>query len=336
MDSNFDPSGYAVKNNNFIGLPFSEQEAQTVILPVPWEVTVSYNPGTARGPEKVLEASYQIDLLDYEFPSAWEAGIFMRPSDSEVLAKSDSVRESACSHIEKLENQETTDAEELNCVNQASVWLNDWVYEKTKCLLDEGKKIMLLGGEHSCPYGYLKALSERHGHFGILQIDAHMDLREAYEGFQYSHASIFRNVLDDFPQVKHLVQVGIRDYCQSELDYAQKQGVRCTVYFDAWLKEQVFCGRTFQELVREIIANLPQKVYISFDIDGLQPSLCPNTGTPVPGGLDLPQASYLLKCLLKSGRQIIGADLCEVGSASEWDGNVGARILYKLCGMLNG
>lgn len=335
MDPDFDPSGYAVKNSNFIGLPFSEQEADTVILPVPWEVTVSYSAGTARGPENVLEASYQLDLLDYEFPNAWKAGIYMRPSDSEVLAKSDVMREQACKHIEKLENQDATDEARLEKVNEASAWLNDWVYTKTKKLLDQDKHVLLLGGEHSCPYGYLKALGEKHSSFGILQIDAHMDLRKAYEGFKHSHASIFYNVLEDMSQVKRLIQVGIRDYCQAELDYASKQGARCTVYFDAWLKGQMYKGQNYHDLVEEIIDKLPPKVYISFDIDGLQPSLCPNTGTPVPGGLDLPQASYLLKRLLESGRKIIGADLCEVGGESEWDGSVGARILYKLCGLLN-
>lgn len=335
MNPNFDPSGHAVKNDNFIGLPFSEQEAHTVILPVPWEATVSYRPGTARGPENVLKASYQLDLLDYEFPHAWQAGIYMRPSNSEILTKSDAIRKVACRHIQKLENENAADEQALKEVNEASAWLNDWVYTKIKSLLDKDKKVVLLGGEHSCPYGYIKALAEQHESFGILQIDAHLDLRKAYEGFEHSHASIFYNVLEDMPEVRRLIQVGIRDYCQAELDYAQKQGGRCIVFFDAWIKAQFFRGRNYHELIEEIIGKLPQKVYISFDIDGLQPALCPNTGTPVPGGLDLPHASYLLKALLKSGRQIIGADLCEVGSESEWDGNVGARILYKLCGLLN-
>ena len=94
-------------------------------------------------------------------------------------------------------------------------------------------------------------------------------------------------------------------------------------------------GRPFGQIADKILERLPENVYVSFDIDGLDPSLCPNTGTPVPGGLSFPQVSYLLEVVAKSGRRIIGFDLCEVSSGdqnSEWDANVGARVLYKLCG----
>ena len=107
----------------------------------------------------------------------------------------------------------------LKEINEGSIFLNNWVFEQTKELLDEGKLVGLLGGDHSTPFGFFKAIAEKYGDFGILQIDAHCDLRKAYEGFTYSHASIMYNALEEIPQLKKLVQVGIRDYCEEELDY---------------------------------------------------------------------------------------------------------------------
>ncbi|MCG8575093.1 MAG: arginase family protein, partial [Flavobacteriales bacterium] len=183
----------------------------------------------------------------------------------------------------------------------------------------------------SCPLGLVQALAEQEGAFGILQIDAHADLRPAYEGFEYSHASIMWNVLK-LPAVTKLVQVGIRDLCQQELDDIRSQPERIRTFFDAQLKDAQHRGEPWSETMRQIVETLPEKVYISFDIDGLDPKLCPNTGTPVPGGLEFDQALALIREVVRSGRQLIGFDLVEVSpGTSEWDANVGARLLYNLC-----
>jgi agmatinase len=193
----------------------------------------------------------------------------------------------------------------------------------------------LLGGDHSTPLGFYKAISEKYNDFGILQIDAHCDLREAYQQFTYSHASIMYNALNEIPQLTRLVQVGVRDYSQSEWDYICNSSNRVVTYFDKQIKERQFEGLSWQYLADEIINHLPQKVYISFDIDGLNRTLCPHTGTPVPGGFETEQLFYLFRKILESGRQLIGFDLCEVGiSSNEWDENVGARVLFKLCNLM--
>lgn len=335
MLDNFNPSNYAVKNGNFIGLPYNKDKAKVVLLPVPWEATVSYNAGTALGPANILEASYQLDLVDWEFPNAWETPILMAPIDSSILALSKTTRALAIQHIDRLEQQKSTDSVIVDTINKNSTQLNNWVYEQSKLLLKEGKKIGLVGGEHSIPLGYIKALAEQHKHFGVVQIDAHCDLRKTYEDFTYSHASIFYNVLETIPQIEQLTQVGIRDACQEELDYAQQQGKRVRMYTMSKIRShQYFQTKTYHQVCQEIVAQLPQKIYISFDIDGLDPKLCPNTGTPVPEGLELFEAFHLLHQIVHSDRTIIGFDLCEVGSASNWDGNVGARVLYKLAVLL--
>ena len=177
----------------------------------------------------------------------------------------------------------------------------------------------------------MQALAERHESFAILQIDAHADLRDAYEGFKHSHASIMTNALT-IPNMERLVQVGIRDFSEGEFKKTTEPGERVVMFTDHAIKRSLFEGLTWKELSGNIIQYLPEKVYISFDIDGLQPWLCPNTGTPVPGGFLLEEVTYLFEKLVESGRQIIGFDLVEVSPGEdEWDGNVGARVLYKLC-----
>jgi agmatinase len=336
----FDPNTVGNPNNNIFGLPFSEEDARLIILPVPWEVTVSYNAGTARAPEHVFKASLQVDLFDPELKDAWKQGFFMRPVDKKILMKCDYLRKEAELYINYIAEGENVQDNKFMCktlkeVNAGSIFMNDWVFQQTKELLDSGKLVALLGGDHSTPLGYFKAIAEKYGDFGILQIDAHCDLRKAYEDFNYSHASIMYNALEEIPQLKKLVQIGIRDFCEEEYDYIEKSEQRVVTYFDKDIKGRLYEGQNWQILVNEIIAHLPQNVYISFDIDGLDPKLCPHTGTPVQGGFETEQIFYLFKKLLESGRRLIGFDLNEVGvSHDEWDENVGARCLFKMCNML--
>ena len=338
--SQFDPNSVGNPNNNIFGLPFQEEDARLVIIPVPWEVTVSYNAGTARAPEHVFKASLQVDLFDPEIKDAWKQGFYMRPVDRKILMKSDYLRKEAELYINYISEGENVQDNKFMCktlkeVNAGSIYLNDWVFQQTKQLLNEGKLVGLLGGDHSTPLGFFKAIAEKHGDFGILQVDAHCDLRKAYENFNYSHASIMYNALEEIPQLTKLVQIGIRDFCEEEWDYIEKNGERIVTYFDKNIKERLYDGQTWRTLVDEMVAHLPQKVYISFDIDGLDPKLCPHTGTPVQGGFETEQVFYLFKKLLETGRRLIGFDLNEVGvSNDEWDENVGARCLFKMCNML--
>lgn len=334
---NYDPNGPGVKNGRFIGLPFSEEEAGCILFSVPWEVTTSYGAGTAGGPENILEASAQLDLYDPEHPETWKKGIFMTPSDPEIRRKSDLWRTKAEHIIDRLESGTAPEnlTSETNAINTASEELNRYVFRKTTEYLDRNKKILLIGGDHSTPFGFYQAIAARESEFGILQIDAHCDFRKAYEGFEHSHASIMYNAVTRIPQVKKLVQVGIRDLCPEEAAFIQSHPDRVHTYFMSELSKNLFEGRSWQELCEEIVSDLPEKVHLSFDIDGLEPFLCPNTGTPVPGGLQYQQAIFLLEEIRRSGRTVLSADLCETaGLPHEWDGNVGARLAYKLALLL--
>jgi agmatinase len=338
--SQFDPNGVSNPKNNIFGLPFTEEDARLVILPVPWEVTVSYGAGTSRAAEHVFQASMQVDLFDGETNGAWQKGFYMRQTDRKVLMKSDYLRKEAELYIDYTSKGELLEKNTFMCkslreINEGSANLNKWVYEQTKSLLDNGKLVALLGGDHSTPLGYFKAIAEKHGDFGILQIDAHCDLRKSYENFVYSHASIMYNALQEIPQLKRLVQIGVRDYCQEEWDYIRNSNYQVITYFDKDIKERGYEGQTWRQIADEIVSHLPDKVYISFDIDGLDPKLCPNTGTPVQGGFETEQVFYLVKKVIQSGRRFIGFDLAEIGvGESCLDANVGARILWKLCNLL--
>ena len=337
---NFDPNSVGNPNNNIFGLPFSEEEAKVVLLPVPWEVSVSYGAGTARAPEHIFKASLQVDLSDDDIQDGWKHGIFMRDMNKSVLQKSDYLRKEAELYINYISEGELVQNNKFMCkvlkdLNAGAEFLNEWVYEQTKELLNAGQLVGLVGGDHSTPLGYYKAIAEKHGEFGILQIDAHADLRKAYEALKYSHASIMYNALVEIPELVKLVQVGTRDYSLGEMEYSKNSNGRITTFYDRDIKERGYEGETWKSITDDIVSKLPQKVYISFDIDGLDPKLCPNTGTPVQGGFETQQVYYLFRKVLESGRELIGFDLNEVGtSTNEWDENVGARILFKLCNLL--
>lgn len=338
--SQHDANSLGNPNNNLFGLPTDEQNARLVIVPVPWEVTVSFSAGTARAADNILKASLQVDLYDADYHDCWRQGFFMLEVDKKILLKSDYLRKEAELYIDYISNGDDVEKNNFMCrslkdINEGSIFLNNWVHAQCRDLLAKGKLVGILGGDHSTPFGFIKALAEQHEEFGILQIDAHCDLRKQYEGFKYSHASIMYNVLEELPQVKKLVQVGVRDFCDEEIDYLRNNTNRIDCFFDRDIKNRLYDGDSWRSIVEDIVASLPQKVYISFDIDGLDPKNCPNTGTPVFGGLEADQVFYLFRKVQESGRKIVGFDLNEVGVGdNSWDANVGARVLYKLCNIL--
>jgi agmatinase len=336
----FDPSQPGLADATIFGLPFSAEQSEIIVIPVPWEVTVSYGSGASEGPDAILEASFQVDLNHQEFPELWKLGIFMDEAPSNWKANSDKYKSLAQPIIQALEEGEDIATfpalqTDLDKINKVCREFHTEVKEKVQYWMSQGKKVVLLGGDHSTPLGYYEALASQHEDFGILHLDAHMDLRIAYEQFTYSHASIMYNALK-LPQISKIVQVGIRDFCDQEVEVVNKENGRVLVHTDADLKKQLFEGNTWQHLCDNIINSLPKKVCVSFDIDGMDALYCPNTGTPVPGGFSYEMATYLLSRLAETNKEIIGFDLVEVapGETGDWDGNVGARMLFHMCGML--
>ncbi|GIV29839.1 MAG: agmatinase [Bacteroidia bacterium] len=332
--NSFNPNDAALFDGIF-GLPFDADESNTVLIPVPWEVTVSYHAGTAKGPSAILNASYQVDLFDPFLPNAWKRGIFMDKPHPDILKKNNLLRKKVDTYIEILDKNSPSAKNKKEKirkeVNIACEWLNNTIKKTSLFYLKQNKLVALVGGDHSTPFGLIEAAAEHFGKFSLLQIDAHADLRPAYQGFEYSHASIMYNVVQQIDALDKLVQVGIRDYCEQEYEMSQTHP-KIKTFFDKDIKHDLYRGDSWDRICNRIIKELGEKVYISFDIDGLDPKLCPHTGTPVAGGLETEQVLYLFEKIVLSGRQIIAFDLNEVapGKNDDWDANVAARLLYRM------
>ncbi|MFI5299009.1 MAG: agmatinase family protein [Polyangiales bacterium] len=339
MSNAFDPNAAAPEDSGIFGLPHTPDESRVVLIPVPFDATTSYRAGTANGPRAILAASRQVDLFDIELGKIYEDGIAMLPEPEDLRLMNDRARV----HAEKILAvggdiaQHRTLAESLHAVNDASASMNAWVKRETTRWLDAGRTVGVIGGDHSVPLGSIRAHASKYPELGVLHFDAHADLRAGYEGFRYSHASIMHNVLHEVPNVARIVQVGVRDLCEEEYWAIQRSNGRVVPYYDANLKRAARLGETWHSIAERVVETLPHDVYVSFDIDGLDPTLCPHTGTPVPGGLSLDQALAVIEMVAGTGRRIVGVDMKEVAPNAhdpddEWDGNVAARLLYKLIG----
>ncbi len=269
--------------------PRPADQARFHVIPVPYEATVSYAGGTSRGPEAILEASDQLELYDgISFPG--ENGIFTHhPVD--------------CSG---------TPENVMENIRQAVLKA-----------LDAGAMPVVLGGEHSLTYGEMVALKERFGTFGVIQFDAHADLRDSYEGSKWSHASVMRRAVKDL--CLPLAQIGNRIFCREELEARKEHNVIC------WDAPYLHRNGIPDSILPE---NFPKKIFITFDVDGLDPSIMPETGTPVPGGLDWYQALDLAAKVM-AGRTLLGFDIVELAPR---EGHIvsdftAASLTYALMGL---
>ncbi|MBL8858625.1 MAG: agmatinase family protein [Planctomycetes bacterium] len=340
VNTTFDPDAAAPADAGLFGLPADPENAVVHVVPVPFDATTSYRKGTARGPEAILRASLQVDLFDVMTGTPWSKGICMLDPNAKI-AKLNAKATKKADRIIELggrigKNKEL--AKDLALVNAIGAEVNAIVREQVDRILDAGKLPCVVGGDHSTPFGGIQACSERFPNFGILHFDAHADLREAYEGFEWSHASIMHNVVTKLPKVSKLVQVGIRDLGEREHALIASPKGKIHTLFDVDWGRAKADGTNLRHMVRKTIQQLPDHVWVSFDVDGLDPTLCPNTGTPVPGGLSWHDAMLWLEELSRSSRRVVGLDLNEVspGDAPDdvdsWDAIVGARLLYRLIG----
>ncbi|CAM2006890.1 agmatinase family protein [Acanthopleuribacter pedis] len=318
----------------FAGARLPDQ-ADVIVIGVPWEPTVSYGRGTSQAPARMVPASHQLDYFVPFLGREFADEVAMLPLNQSWLDANQRCISLADPILAEGGRLSGDLAENLAQINQISEQINGELEDLTRHWLKQGKIVAVLGGDHSSPLGSMRAHLARFPDMGVLHIDAHHDLRQAYEGFTYSHASIMYNYLTQNAPKGPLVSVGIRDYAQAEREFAEKDP-RITTFYDADLAAAAFKGTSWSRQCDQIIAALPQQVYISCDIDGLEPGCCPNTGTPVPGGLSFNQTLFLIDRLRHHKKQVVGFDLCEVSpnqdrDDDEWDLNVGARLLHRLC-----
>ncbi|RMH27814.1 MAG: arginase [Planctomycetota bacterium] len=326
----FDPDGLASPEAGFFGLPAPDGSARIRIIPAPFEGTATFGGGSRRAPDAIRAVSHQLDLYDHRFGRVWEAGI----ASALAIEGLEALGEECRALAEPILAGRPADASALARIDEIGALVERRVRDAAADALRAGSAPIVVGGEHAVAEGAIRAAAEDAGPVGVLQIDAHMDLRRAYAGMARSHASVMRNVADSIAGADRLVQVGVRDYAEGERRFAESRADRVAVFYDADLWSARDAGASWASLCERIIEPLGERVHVTFDIDGLDPSLCPGTGTPVPGGLSFHAACELLARLARSGRRVVSADLVEVAPrpGDDWDATVGARALYALCG----
>ena len=326
---------------SLFGQNSSYENSQLVLLAVPWSVTASFGDGAERGSELIASASSQMDFFSSEEDDIRDKGIYFQKAEQWVHDLNQRTRKEALPIIQ-LEEKAPGDFPSalVDKINEACTQMRDWVFQESQNIHETGKLFGLVGGDHSVSEGAIQYFSKVYkGDFGLLHIDAHADLRKAYQGFKHSHASVMYNVMkgNGEPVPAVLTQVGVRDYSKEEFLLIQSNK-NIHTFFDSQIKSQLFEGQTWQSIVERIVETLPEQVYISLDVDGLHPHLFPHTGTPVPGGLSFEQTCYLLLKLKQSSKKLIGFDLVEVAGPSSdshlLDGQNAARLLYKLCQLI--
>ncbi|MBN2728933.1 MAG: agmatinase family protein [Bacteroidales bacterium] len=333
--ANFNADNNFLLSEGIFGLPNTYNDSALILIPVPWEVTCSYGDGTSAAPDAIQKASFQIDLFDVELKEEWRKGIFLLQAPESIYDANAVQRRNAIQIIHHHEN----DAKPLSerqlklqeGINTACEEMNEYVASASAKIHSDGKLSGLVGGDHSVALEHIKAVAKREKEIGIIQIDAHADLRDSYMGFSYSHASLMFNLTKESQGIKKIVQIGLRDICKAESDFISSSPL-FSAYFMKDIRKAQFDGDSLNTIFSKILNELPEKVYISFDIDGLDPALCPSTGTPVPGGFTYSEMIFLFQLLLKNKKKIVGFDLCETGfnENNDWDANVAARILYQL------
>lgn len=275
---------------NFAEIPdsfSSYKDSKVVIVPFPYEKTTCYIKGTEKGPDAIIKASAEIELYDEELGNIFEAGI--------------------CTLKElKIDKK----PEEMSGI----------AYNHSKNLLKDDKFIATLGGEHSITSGIVKAHKEKYNDLSVLQIDAHADLRDEFEGNKHSHACAMRRTIEICP----VIPVGIRSLSFEEAEFIKEKKLKVF-----WAKEIVDNDKWFDEA----ISRLSKNVYITFDLDGLDPSIMPSVGTPEPGGLGYYQILRFLKKVCEK-RNVVGFDVVELcpnknNLAPDF---TAARLVYKLIG----
>lgn len=282
--------------DSFLGIDpqdASYDDSSVALVRAPYDGTTSYQAGARHGPDALLSASKQVELYDRELDRI--------PADCGIYTLPSFLPSSA------LGPKQVIDEVESIC---------------TKPVKD-GKFVFLVGGEHSLSLGAVKAYAETFDSFSVLQIDAHLDLRPSYEGSAYSHACVAHQIL---PYTDNLVQVGVRTACPEEMDI-----IKAKKLAPIWGEE--CAAEPDEKWIARAISGLGDKVYVTLDVDGLDPSVIPGTGTPVPGGLGWYQTLKLLRAIGQS-REVIGCDIMELApmEGDRRSAYAAALLAYKMIG----
>lgn len=268
--------------------PRTFDTSQSLILPVPFDRTTSYVSGTSSGPGALLAASAQVELWDEEMGADVHGhGMFTLPA---VDLSSAASMEDAMTELNRVAGD----------------------------LIDTGKFLVMLGGEHSITSPVVQATAARHANLSVLQIDAHADLRASYAGERHSHACAMRRTLDHAP----IVQVAVRNISGEEVDALPT--LRTTIFYDWNMRDD-------PDWIDRAVEALSDTVYLTIDLDGLDPGMMPAVGTPEPGGLSWRELTRLLRRTFER-RRVVACDVVELCPIPQMHSPnfIAARLVYKL------
>lgn len=288
---------YLPPAKNFLGIDaaHSNQTAAIAIQPIPLERTTSYGKGTKDGPRQLLRASHYVEFYDDEFNRelCFERGI---------------------ATLEPLPFKKLPIEESLALIEA-----------RIRAIADQHRFVVGLGGEHSVTAPILRVYAERHAELSVLQFDAHSDLRTEYEGTPYSHACVMARVAEFLPP-RRIVQVGIRALCSQEAAFIKRH--RMPTFFASGIRRGVYGS----DWIERVVDSLTGEVYITFDVDALDPSIMPATGTPEPEGLTYSECIQIARRVVESGRRIVGFDVVELApiKSLHHPNLTAARLVYKL------
>ena len=336
----FDPNGAIPDNGNYFGIPLEPDEAALVLISAPWDLSLKVRNGSSFAPDAIIEASRTVDFFEPMAPNSWRKGIATAPIDYTIQDMSHRLRSDAERVVKVYDRQGGTHFDNLvyerslRRVNEGFATLNANIYDQSKCWLQKGKIVGLVGGDQSVAYGHIRAVAEHHGSIGVLHIDSSCNLKSCHQGFEYSHASVMHNVLRDVEQVECLVGVGVRAFSPEEWERAE-QDKRIKLFTGQSIWSRHFEGVLWSTIADEIVESLPENVYVSLDINGLTIECSPHNGMVVAGGVRFPEVIYLLGKIVDSGRRIVGFDLSEVvpDMDDKTDASIASRLLYNLCSM---
>ena len=319
----------------YFGDKTSPKDADVVIVSAPWSVTSDFGRGATYTPDAVIDASAESGLYDANSGISAEGRVATVEIDYNIQELSEHLGREA----ERVAHHTSADdsvvgeyvARKVAHVNEGFAEMQTTVYKQVKCWASKGKRIAVIGGDHSVAFGAVKALSEQDEEVGGLFIDAHADFSRDGEIFNYSHRSVARNIVEEIPAVG-LVEVGVRDIKEIEAKELNSND-KVKLFLAEKIAARRFGGESWGDICREIVGLLPQKVYVSLDIDALKIEFCNNTNAPVPGGMTFDEVVYLVNSVVESGREIVGFDISEVVSSidNKMDAIVGARLLAKMC-----
>ena len=312
-------------------------KAQVVIVSAPWDVTSAGGDGSAYAPDAIIDSSAHLGLFDAASGISLDGKVATATINYDIQENSQRLGVDAGKVISHIEDGGLIAGEyftrKVARVDEGFVRMHDSIYSQTGHWLEAGKSVGVVGGDHTVGFGAVRAVAEHEGEIGVLYIDAYCDMRLAGESiFNYSHLSAARNIMEEIPAVVRMVQVGVRDTGSEEYERV-KADKRMSLFLMDYLAAARFGGRSWSDICDEVVAQLPQKVYISIDASVLALDCCPHSKRPVAGGLSFNETIFLINAVVASGRAIVGFDLTGIVPkfGNNTDAVTGARLLAKLC-----